>query len=175
MPHEEGRTGRKDDFGAALIAVAGTLTNEAMRSMARKDAEALIASGVRSFESMVSLIGDEEARDAMRDRACWFAGRLGRRDAATSLLLALRSGARHLRWAVAGALACLGAKRSVRPVIDDLLHGRAADLRAAAAYALGHIGDHAATTPLLQALGNERESGVVRGNAAEALDLDLAY
>lgn len=157
------------DFGAALTAVAETLTDEAMKRRAKRQAQALIAVGVTSFESMLAIIIDEGAGTAVRASACWFAGRLGQKRAAQSLLFALRKGRRNLRWEAAGALACLAARRSVKPLVGELSQGRMPDLRAASAFALGYVGGEAATVALLQALGDECESGVVRANAAEAL------
>lgn len=140
-----------------------------MKRRAFKQAQNLIRAGAISFEAMLSLIRDARAPTDVRATASWFAGRLGKKSAAGALLSAMGSGETRLIWEAASGLACLGAKRSRGPLIKELKHGKQADLRAAAAYALGYIGGVGVTAALLTALGDNREPEPVRAYAAEAL------
>ena len=84
------------------------------------------------------------------------------------LLRRIRRGNESSRWEAAREVSTLKGE-STRLRLVRLLSGGGEESRAAAAYALGFLGDLKAVDPLVETLGNLEESTEVRAYAAEAL------
>jgi HEAT repeat protein len=155
----------RDDFNARLRAIAAR--SPALEEQVRSGMEALAAARVESFEALCSVPGDPGAEPELRLIACWFLGQLGDRQATPLLLAAL--GDSDCTWEAAKALGIINDRRAVLPLLESLSSGAAAEVRAAAAYALGLLGDDRATPHLVTILSDRGASPLVRGHAAEAL------
>jgi HEAT repeat protein len=140
-----------------------------VRALAKQTIETLLAAKVDSFEDLLALAQDRAASSKDRVSACWLLGQLRDKRASSALFKAFEDPNTDLNWEAAKSLGILQGKRAVRPLIDFLLEAEAPEKRAAAAYALGLIGDKKALDALLQALLNQNEAATVRGYAAEAL------
>ena len=85
------------------------------------------------------------------------------------LLRRIRRGNEGSRWAAARELSTLKGETTRLRLVRLLTGGREEQSRAAAAYALGFLGDLKAVEPLVETLGNLEEDTEVRAYAAEAL------
>ena len=86
------------------------------------------------------------------------------------LLRRIRRGNEGSRWEAARELSTLKGETTRVRLVRLLSSGRGREeTRAAAAYALGFLGDLKAVDPLVETLGNLEESTEVRAYAAEAL------
>jgi HEAT repeat protein len=162
------RTGETAKFRLALDAAANKLSGPS-RERAKRQARMLLKAGVDSIPSLLHLIESEDARPSRRVGACWFAGRLGRKRAGTSLLIALSSADQSLAWEAAGSLSLLMSKRTVGPLVAELLSAPASERRTCAAYALRGVKDPRVLTALMSVVENTGEDAKVRGFAAESL------
>jgi HEAT repeat protein len=156
------------NFRAMLDAAANMLSGPSRQS-AKRQALALGKAGIDPLPLLLSLIESEDASPSRRSTACWFAGRLGRKRAATSLLIALRSADESIAWEAAKSLSLLLSKRTVGPLIAELLSAPTPERRTRAAYALRGVNDPRLLTALISVVGNTDEDSTVRGFAAESL------
>ena len=85
------------------------------------------------------------------------------------LLRRIRRGSKSARWEAAREISTLEGETTRLRLVRLLEHGREEQSRAAAAYALGFLGDLKAVDPLVQTLSDLGESTEVRAYAAEAL------
>lgn len=115
----------------------------------------------------------EDADPARIDQACWLLGRLGRKAAAPALLALLRGDRAEHWWPAATALAQLGSRRTLRPLLAIMAGASPVARREAAAYALA-FGFIPGAEALLSAafvaiLGQGGAPPAVRAQAAEGL------
>ena len=107
-----------------------------------------------------------------RAEACWLLGKRRERKAISALLRALQHNDAGVRWEAAKALAVISHSDSIRPLIRLMRHGRAANIRQAATYALSFMfSKHSkqAARSLLSVLNKQKEKAAVRAQAAEGL------
>ena len=139
------------------------------RAQGRQDIDAVLQSGVRSYDDLLAIVRDPAADTGIRLKVSWLLGRLGDKRAVYALLAAIRDKEPDVRRAAAQALGELHHRRAARPLIGAMLNDEDVGVRAAAANALGELGDRRAFEPLMSSLGNPGEDPRVRGMAAEAL------
>jgi HEAT repeat protein len=98
-----------------------------------------------------------------RVAACWFLGRLQQPEATPALCRAITRGPRPVRLEACYAAVDMDDRGAV-PCLGRALAGDPdAEVRKAAAYALGWLRDRAAVLPLLETLRNRGETAEVRG------------
>jgi HEAT repeat protein len=155
------------DFETELRAVIKR-SGPGSRSRVEQDLKALRAAGVNSFESLVEVLNQKNARLQVRLSACWLIGQLRDKSAVGSLLV-IFSDDPAFTWEAAKALGMIHSKRAVVPLINSLLEGKDTEQQAAAAYGLGLLGDKRSVESLLKVLRDRNIDPKVRGHAAEAL------
>jgi HEAT repeat protein len=125
--------------------------------------------GIERLSDLTALVEDENADVDDRLAACWFLGRLQRQEATPALCRVMARGSAAVRLAACYAAVDMNDSRAV-PCLERALTGdEDAQVRKAAAYALGWLRDRTAVLPLLETLRNQRETAEVRGMAAEQL------
>jgi HEAT repeat protein len=122
-----------------------------------------------SLEALLVLLDDTLLDPRIHAEVCWMLGQLGDKRAASRVMARFSaSPARLVWWEAAKALALIGSKRVVRPLIAALGAGDN-ERRGAAIHALSGLGDQRAVEPLLAILSDPHDDPAVRGHAAEAL------
>jgi len=107
-----------------------------------------------------------------RAEACWLLGKYREKKAIPVLLRALKDNAAEVRWEAAKALAAISRSDSIEPLIQIMRHGKTANIREAAAYALSSMfskRSKQAAQSLLSVLNDKKEKAIVRAQAAEGL------
>jgi HEAT repeat protein len=124
---------------------------------------------IRRLEDLIALVEDEGADVEDRVAACWFLGRLQQPEATPALCRAMTHGPRPVRLAACYAAVDMDDRGAVACLERALAGDPDAEVRKAAAYALGWLRDRAAVLSLLETLRNRGETAEVRGMAAEQL------
>jgi len=124
--------------------------------------------GIVSFNSLNHAVNDPSLPAPVRLAACWALGRVGGSQASGSLLRALKEGDPPISFEAAKSLIALGDKRTVHLIASRMTTGVKVHNRAAAAYALGFLGQRSDSKSLLQILESD-DTPEVRAHAAEAL------
>lgn len=156
------------DFQARLRALTDRRTPD-KRTQTDADIEEIIAAGAASYAALSGLATDPHARPNLSTTAAWALGQLADRRAAEALLTVVSGAHGPALLEAAKWLGNLRRKRTALPLVAIMLMAEDHEQRAAAAYALGWIGDKRAIDPLERVLSNEAEAPTVRGQAAEAL------
>jgi HEAT repeat protein len=139
------------------------------RSDAERHVAALRQAGIQTFDDLLALVQDVSANVDLRATACWVLADLGYKRATPALLRAFQDKETVLRWMAAKALVQLRSKRSVPPLIRTLLTAEDPEIRSAAAWTLGFIGDDRALGPLTETAQRIGDDIEVRSHALEAL------
>jgi HEAT repeat protein len=145
--------------------------------------EAFAATVERTMQELGAADADDLAlivadRDVERARtACWLLGHIGAKRHAQPLVTALRAERAELWRAAAVALSLLDSKRAVKPLLELMAHGRAAEQREVATYALAFMSEvlgeeryaELISAAFISRLSDPSEAPAVRGQAAEGL------
>lgn len=155
------------DFERDLKRIIENLS-EGVERQAKNDIYRLLKKN-KSFESLQSLLINEEADPEHRVVACWAFGQLRDKQAVKALLAAFNGENVKVQWEAAKSMGLIGSKRAIKPLIEALLTSLSTEKRTAAAYALGLLKDERAVKPLVDILNNKKEHPKLRGQSAEAL------
>lgn len=158
----------ENDFESKMQIITDSV-NLDIRSQILNLIEYLRGNNAYSFDSMCTIVQEEQSNVDIRLIACWLFGQLSNKRAVKSLIAALNSPNAEIVSEAAKSLGIIKSKKAVQPLISILLKSDNPDKRISAAYALGILGDKRAYEPLIQTLINSREEPKVRGYSAEAL------
>jgi HEAT repeat protein len=129
----------------------------------------LDALATSSLDALLALLNHTLLDPQIHAEVCHILAELGDKRAASAVMAVFStSPARLVWWEAAKALARIGSKRIVRPLIAALGAGNN-ERRSAAIHALSGLGDRRAVEPLLAILSDPHDDPAVRGHAAEAL------
>jgi HEAT repeat protein len=128
--------------------------------------------GVESHADILALVRRRRAPRLARATGCRVLGRLGGKGVREALIQQVQSDSSSLvYWEAAKALALLGDRRAIGP-LGKLVNARVKpDRRAAAAYALGMMGERSATKSLMRTVRSVNTPAPVRAYVVEALGL----
>lgn len=129
----------------------------------------LIEHGVDSFDTLLRTIADPTIDVTSKINAIWLVSQMGNKRGSPSLIKAFQLEDVSVAWESAIALGVLKSKGAVAPLVAELTSGLNQNKRAAAAYALGLIGDKTAEPPLIKLMLQPEVSSLVRSHVAEAL------
>ena len=139
------------------------------RPQMQLDVETILAHNVASSADLVAIaLADDTAVELARV-ALWLLGALGATEASGSVINALSRPDATVRAEAAKTLALLAAVDAVEPLIGALRQDPEENVREAAAYALGLLGDSAAVPVLSDVAADIRQPPALRGMAMEAL------
>ncbi len=139
------------------------------REQARGDLDMLLNAGVRSEDDLFHIVEDPSTDPALGAAALWLMTRLGLEGLTPSLFRALSQPDPGLRATAAMSIGEAGIGESTDRLVDALRNDVDREVRKAAAYALGLVGDPSAVGALLETLEDASEHPETRGMAAEAL------
>jgi len=158
----------KNDFESKMQIITNRVDLDIRRQVLNL-IEYLRGNNAYSFDSMCTIVQEQQSDVDIRLITCWLLGQLGNKRAVKSLIIALNSPNTKIVLEAAKSLGIIKSKKAVQPLISILLKAENPDQRGAAAYALGILRDKRAYEPLIQTLTNFKEAPKVRGYSAEAL------
>jgi HEAT repeat protein len=138
------------------------------RTQIQQDVEAILAH-VASPADLVALAVSEDTAAELSRVALWLLGVLGEKPAAGAIIGALGRPDPAIRAEAAKTLALLEIQDAIEPLVVVLREDPAQNVREAAAYALGLLGDPVAVPMLAEIAADTGETPVLRGMAIEAL------
>jgi hypothetical protein len=142
---------------------------EAVRVSMQPTVEKILASEIDSSALLYKAIKSTDTPSSLRATAIWLAGRMKLKTASRALIEAFLEGPNEVAWEAAISLGLLRSKTAVQVFLEELKNGSSSKRRAAAAYALGLIGDKRSEHELLQVIQRRPESSLLLSHAAEAL------
>src|SRR3981081_3271878 len=133
-----------------LRALVRGLPEGPWRALQEERLRRLRGRGIERLSDLTALVEDENCGVGERGAACWFLGRLQRQEATPALCRVMARGSAAVRLAACYAAVDMNDSRAV-PCLERALTGdEDAQVRKAAAYALGWLRDRAAVLPLLE-------------------------
>lgn len=158
-----------EDVRSAMQAAVGRQRGEQWRGLIEERMQRLLDRGVGRLDDLIGLALDDRAGVDDRVAACWFLGQLRQPRAMPGLCEALTRGPLPVRLEACYAAVELGDTGATGCLGQALSSDQSAEVRKAAAYALGWLRDRTAVPGLLETLRNSGEDAEVRGMAAEQL------
>lgn len=157
-----------DEFLSELQSIVDRSGPEA-RANVQKMVDSIARAGGTSFGALLALAIDSRVSSDTRYGTIWVLGQLGNRRAVPALISALKDKSPILRAEAARQLGLIQGKRAIVPLAEVLCTDVDAEVRKAAAYALGYLQDPRSFDALSGALRDLSQPPLVRGMAAEQL------
>ncbi len=138
---------------------------------AADDLEWLARIGVQDYDDLLRVPSDPAAPVRSREVAIWVLSRLTDVRGTGAILVALHDSLTAIQAAAAKALGDISGHlaETAKPDLRVLLGSPVEEVRRAALYALGMLGDADEIAPIVRILENLDENAILRGMAAEAL------
>lgn len=156
------------DFSDKVRKLVESTSSDVRRSMKPK-IDRLLTNGVTSFATLFEVIRNPNVQFSTRISAIWLAGQLRNKSARNSLMVGFLDSDMEIVWESAISLGLIKSKAVVPNLLKELKDDTRPKRRAAAAYALGLIGDKRAESVLVEIMDRSREASIVRSHVAEAL------
>ncbi len=160
----------ESEFRNKLNAIVETMPAP-YREQLKREIDILLTTGMKSYAEMLATINNHLVSDEIRKIATWLAPKIGDSRGTDALLLASNDGNAEIRRYALQALGELYIQSSqIFQTITNAADGDSnPDVRKAAVYSLGLMGNMGASKVLTKTLINKEEVPEVRGMAAEAI------